>query len=71
MQRFHKKILVQVIVEKYILREIVYMLKLGSYESLMLGHIYTDTKAYSGLKPNTYINWSVVSVEEIKEAIWR
>lgn len=71
MQRFHQKILVEVIVEKYILREIVYMLKLGSYESLMLLHICTDMKAYSDLNPNTYINWSIVSVEEIKGAIWR
>lgn len=60
MQRFHQKFLLQVTVEKYILREIVYMLKLGSYESLMLLHIRTDTKAYSSLNPNTYINWSVV-----------
>lgn len=44
------------------------MLKLESYESLMLLHIRTDTKAYSGLNPNTYIGWSVVSVEEIKGA---
>lgn len=47
------------------------MLKLGSSDILILLNICTDTKAYSGVNPNTCISWSIVSFKEIKEAMWR